>query len=138
MKVLLACLADAANIGEGEKLNILGVFETVAGPKEPVIHLKMCLVLSLKPELEEVQTGEQRIKAVIVNQEGKVVWNPPGELTFRIDRNKIKDPTKALSTLNTVMDMVGIRFDKFGEYKVQVQLNNKVFHELPIEVRKLG
>ena len=53
MRITIAALADYANIAEGGKLNLSGVFDTIWVKKTPVVHPFMVLALRMEFEYED-------------------------------------------------------------------------------------
>lgn len=53
MRLLIAALADYANIAQGDKLNLSGVFDTIWVKKFPSIHPTMVLALRFQLEYED-------------------------------------------------------------------------------------
>ena len=139
MQVVLAALCDAANIGEGDKLNILGTFHAIMSPAEPVTHLKMSVVLSFRPT--NAETGRHyKMKAVAVNDKNEVVWDPGGALEFDINRRANSQATEIgadTGIINMVMNLVGVKFPTFGNYSIRVSLNGEPLCNLPIQVAAL-
>ena len=58
MEIKLAALADAANVSQEGKLNLLGIFNAVNATAFPSVHLSAQLVLSL--EASSVEAGRSK------------------------------------------------------------------------------
>lgn len=53
MNVQVAVLADSANVAAGDKLNVMGVFDTIQTPAFPAAHPFMVLALRLRLDYED-------------------------------------------------------------------------------------
>ena len=54
MKIALATLADAANISQEGKLNVMGVFQTITMENTPAVFAKMVLAVIVEAETEDL------------------------------------------------------------------------------------
>ena len=53
MDVQVAVLADYANVAAGEKLNVMGIFDTIASTTFPFVHPFMVLALRIRLDYED-------------------------------------------------------------------------------------
>lgn len=81
MEVVLAVLADAANVSREGKLNILGEFNSIWAGEMPVTWPMMCLVIKL-----EATAGEgprHKLGVRVVDEDGRLAAPPiDGEVDF--------------------------------------------------------
>ena len=66
MRLLVAALADYANIAVGDKLNLGGVFDTIWVRQFPTLHPQMFLALRLQMEYED--GGKEHTLQVMVEK----------------------------------------------------------------------
>ena len=80
MHLSFALFADAANISQEGKLNILGVFDAVQCGTLPTIHPRAHLVVRLKGGQEDV--GTHTVSLHWLNPQGNELWSSNGELNI--------------------------------------------------------
>jgi hypothetical protein len=78
MYISFALFADAANLSQEGKLNILGVFDAVQVGDFPTVHPRTTLVLRLKAEAADV--GTHRLGLRWLSPEGEELWSTEGEI----------------------------------------------------------
>src|SRR3569623_1238068 len=80
MHLSFALFADAANISQEGKLNILGVFDAGQCGNLPTIHPRAHLVVRLKGGQEDV--GTHTVSLHWLNPQGNELWSSNGELNI--------------------------------------------------------
>lgn len=78
MHVSFALFADAANLSQEGKLNILGVFDALHVSQFPAVHPRATLVLRLKGTREDV--GAHEVAMRWVNPAGQELWSSVGTI----------------------------------------------------------
>lgn len=78
MHVNFALFADAANISQEGKLNILGIFDAVQVAQLPALHPRSTFVLRLKANAQDV--GLHPLVLRWMNPRGNELWNSSAEL----------------------------------------------------------
>ena len=69
MEVSILLLADYANVEQGGKINVMGIFDRITASQYPVRHPSMYLVAKLNPELGE--TGQERqVTIKLIDEDG--------------------------------------------------------------------
>lgn len=127
MKVKLAVLADFANVTAEGKLNIIGMFDTVAANAFPVVHPQMQLILVL--EAAWVERGRsQTVEIVLDDPDGKrlihlsaavaVGDGPPGE------------PIES----RQILTLANLRFEAPGTFQFTVFVNNNPDAQVPLRI----
>jgi hypothetical protein len=118
MKVQLAVLADCANVAAGDKLNVMGVFDTIFAPQFPMAHAFMVLALRLKLEYEDGgkthdllivlrdEDGREYLRAEAKANVGHVA---PGEVQH----------------VNQILNFAALGFTKPGHYAFVFHWNGK-------------
>jgi len=130
MKVELFAMCDAAT-DSGGKLNILGVFDTVAAPKAPAVHPRCAIVLKVR--FERIERGEHKLKLNIIDQDGTLVI-PSLEAPLTINF-----PDAAPSaTAQLILDLHNLKFEKFGEFAIDLAVDGRQESSIPLFVRQVG
>lgn len=129
MKVELFAMCDAATDSAG-KLNILGVYDTVGSMKTPFVHPRCAIVVKIR--FERIERGEHKIKLNIIDQDGKpVIPSLEGPLN-------IKFPDAAPSaTAQMILDLQNLKFDKFGEFSIDLAVDGRQEASIPLFVRQV-
>jgi hypothetical protein len=78
MHVSFALFADAANLSQEGKLNILGVFDALQVASLPAIHPRAHLVVHLKGTGSDV--GAHTVNFRWLSPSGNELWNSSGDL----------------------------------------------------------
>lgn len=78
MHVQFALFADAANVSQEGKLNILGVFDALHVVQLPSLHPRATFVVRLKAVAED--EGPHGVSLEWVNPVGELLWSSRGEL----------------------------------------------------------
>ena len=130
MHVSFALFADAANLSQEGKLNILGVFDAVQVASMPTVHPRATLVLRLKGSGSDV--GRHTVTLRWFNPTGSELWSSLGEL----DVGAAGPPHQ----LATEMDLpliaaIDLPLDEVGSYTMQVALDDKVHASVRLQVR---
>ena len=127
MYISFALFADAANLSQEGKLNILGVFDAVQVGELPTVHPRTTLVLRLKAEAED--TGRHRLALRWVSPEGGELWSTEGELN-------VGSPTDEGGEVDfPLIAALDLPLDEPGEYAMEVQLDGEAAAEIPLHVR---
>jgi hypothetical protein len=79
MHVQFALFADAANVSQEGKLNILGVFDALHVGQLPSLHPRATFVVRLKAVAED--EGPHGVSLEWVNPVGEMLWSSRGELS---------------------------------------------------------
>ena len=122
MRIPMAFLADEANISQEGKLNVLGVFDRIAGAEFPVVHPRM--VFAFRVQAEFADGGRNvPVQVLLVNEDGDVLFEAAGEI------NPPVVPPGEFSTANQVFTLVGMTFPAPGVYRFVVIVQGLEPHE---------
>jgi hypothetical protein len=80
MHISFALFADAANLSQEGKLNILGVFDAVQVGSLPAVHPRAHLVVRLKGQ--RTDAGTHSVTLRWTNPAGDELWSSAGELNI--------------------------------------------------------
>jgi len=128
MEVSILLLADYANVEQGGKINVMGIFDRINAPQFPVRHPSMYLVAKLNSELGET-SQERQITIKLIDEDGKdiamllqqTVNVPPGHEGTRPE-------------FRFIMEMRDIVFPQPGTYSFVVLVDNDHKKDLPLTV----
>lgn len=127
MYISFALFADAANLSQEGKLNILGVFDAVQVGELPTVHPRTTLVMRLKAEAEDV--GAHRLGLRWMSPEGEELWSTEGELN-------VGAPADASGEVDfPLIAAIDLPLDDAGEYAMEIELDGESAAEIPLHVR---
>jgi hypothetical protein len=130
MHVSFALFADAANLSQEGKLNILGVFDAVQVATMPTVHPRATLVLRLKGTSSDV--GRHTVALRWINPTGSELWSSVGELDVGSAAPPPNTPTDMDLPLIAAIDLP---LDEVGGYTMQIALDNQVHANVKLQVR---
>src|SRR5687768_12902701 len=127
MKILMAFLADEANVSQDGKLNVLGVFDRISAGSFPVMHPRM--VFAFRVFMDSTDSGRGFPVAVrLLSESNELLFEATGE---------IGAPTIApgdFATANQLFGLVGLQFPHEGVFRFVVNIGG-VEHETPFLVQ---
>ncbi len=129
MKIETFVLCDAATDNAG-KLNILGTFDSIHVRQVPAVHPQCSVAMRLRFGREE--RGEHRIRVNMIDADGRlVVPSLDGKLQVRMH--------EAVSScaINAILNLQSVRFERFGEYSIDLQVDGVQLASLPLFVWQL-
>ena len=130
MHVSFALFADAANLSQEGKLNILGVFDAVQVATMPTIHLRATLVLRLKGSGADIGRHTVSLRWMNPSRERAVV------VARRAGRWRIgagaADPDRDGLPLIAAIDLP---LDQVGGYTMQIALDDQIHASVKLQVR---
>ena len=127
MHVSFALFADAANLSQEGKLNILGVFDALQVGTLPALHPRATLVVHLKGSPADV--GNHRVSLQWLSPGGNELWSSEGELGIAAP------PTGVVEMDFPVIAQLDLPLDLAGSYLMRVGLDGQTHAEVPIQVR---
>lgn len=127
MEVTLALLADAANVSQEGKLNILGSFANINAVDFPARHPEMQLVLRFEASPAEADS-KKNLEVKIMDEDGQQVAGFGGEIPLPSAQSGKR------IRIQTVMRIVDAVFPKRGDYTVTVLIDGDTKAEVPFSV----
>lgn len=130
MKVELLALCDAAT-DSGGKLNILGIYDTISAQQAPAVHQRCAIVIKMR--FDRSERGEHRLRLNIVDADGKPVvptLDAPINISF--------PDAMPSATAQLILDLQNMRFEKFGEYSLDLAIDGRPEASIPVFVRQAG
>ena len=127
MQVAFAVFADAANLSQEGKLNVLGVFDALQVGTLPAVHPRAHLVVHLKGSPSDV--GRHTVTLRWINPDGSELWNSTGELN-------VGQPPAGVQEMDLPMiAQIDLPIDTAGAYHMSVSLDDEKSAEVPVQVR---
>src|SRR5687768_8367745 len=126
MQISFALFADAANLSQEGKLNILGVFDAVQVGALPTVHPRASLVLRLKGGSQDV--GVHTLTLTWVNPEGDRLWETTGQV-------ELGAPPAGAGELDLpVIANVDLPIDRAGGFTMHIALDDRPTATVPLQV----
>jgi hypothetical protein len=127
MLVAFALFADAANLSQEGKLNVMGVFDALQVGSVPAVHPRAHLVVHLKGTLSDV--GRHTVTLRWINPKGSELWTSTGELN-------VGQPPAGVSEMDLpLIAQIDLPIDSGGPYRMTVSLDDRQSAEVPVQVR---
>ena len=127
MQVAFALFADAANLSQEGKLNIMGVFDALPVGSLPAVHPRAHLVVRLKGDVSDV--GRHTVTLRWVNSQGNELWTSTGDL------NVGQPPTGVVEMDLPLIAQIDLPIDAAGVYRMTVSLDDLQSAEVLVQVR---
>jgi hypothetical protein len=127
MLVSFALFADAANLSQEGKLNILGVFDAVQVASVPSVHPRAHLVVRLKGN--SLDAGSHTVTLRWINPSGVELWSSEGEL-------EVSSPPSPVSEMDfPLIASIDLPLDQAGAYTMQIALDRQPHADVGLFVR---
>ncbi len=126
MNIEVFSLCDAATNDTG-KLNILGAFDTLWMTQVPGIHPQCAVVLRIRFGIQE--RGEHSIGVNFVDVDGKhIIPSANGVINVSFSDQQ------RTGSANLILNIYGLKIDKFGEYSIDLAIDAVNAASLPLFV----
>jgi hypothetical protein len=130
MKILMAFLADEANISQDGKLNVLGIFDRISAATFPVMHPRM--VFAFRVYMDAADSGRGfPVRVRLLDDAGEPLFEANGEIGAPVIA------AGDFATANQLFGLVGLQFGREGVYRFVVNLA-ATEHETPFLVQATG
>ena len=127
MHVSFALFADAANLSQEGKLNILGVFDAVQVATLPAVHPRAHLVVRLKGNRTDI--GVHTMTLQWISPSGDELWNSGGQI-------EITPPPPTVTEMDfPLIAPVDLPIDAAGGYVMRISLDNEQRADVRLQVR---
>ena len=127
MQVSFALFADAANLSQEGKLNVLGVFDALQVGAIPAVHPRAHLVVRLKGTVDDV--GRHTVTLRWINPGGNELWTSTGDL------NVGQPPPGVVDMDLPLIAQIDLPIDSAGAYRMTVSLDDRQSAEVMVQVR---
>lgn len=130
MHIAFALFADAANLSQEGKLNILGVFDAVQVGALPSMHPRATVVVRLKGSPSDAGTHVLQMRWV--NPRGEELWSSTGHVD-------VGTPPMGVTEMDLpLIASLDLPLDVGGMYTLRISLDDTVSAELPLVVRPVA
>jgi hypothetical protein len=127
MHVTFALFADAANLSQEGKLNVLGVFDALQVGALPAIHPRAHLVVHLKGTAVDV--GSHTVGFRWISPSGQELWNSSGELS-------VGAPAPGNSEMDLpLIAQLDLPIDAVGAYTMAIAIDGQHSNDVRVQVR---
>ena len=125
-----ALFADAANLSQEGKLNVLGVFDALHVASVPAVHPRATLVVRLKASPDDA--GTHALSLTWVAPGGEEVWSSSGEVEVH------SPPPGAIEVDIPVIAAIDLPIAEAGVHVMRVELDTEVEAEVGLHVHVGG
>ncbi|MHB1095167.1 MAG: DUF6941 family protein [Gemmatimonadaceae bacterium] len=125
-----ALFADAANLSQEGKLNVLGVFDALHVASVPAVHPRATLVVRLKASPDDA--GTHALSLTWVAPGGEEVWSSSGEVEVH------SPPPGAVEVDIPVIAAIDLPIAEAGVHIMRVELDTEVEAEVGLHVHVGG
>jgi hypothetical protein len=127
MNVTFALFADAANLSQEGKLNILGVFDAVQVATLPTVHPRAHLVVHLKGS--PLDAGPHSVTLRWLNPEAQEMWSTVGELN-------VGPPPPGVTEMDMpLIAALDLPLERSGTYTMAIAVDDQPVVQVPLHVR---
>ena len=128
-----AFLADAAEAEPGRKFYVLGGgIDQIAGPEFPLMHPHMSLVMRFIVHPTELGRSHH-LEVRLVDADGGELARIEGDIA-----TAPTEPTGREVAVNMVINMANTRFEKAGDYGLDIMMNNQFQKSLSLRVAQVS
>ena len=117
MHISFAVFADAANLSQEGKLNVLGIFDALHVSAFPSMHPRAHFVVRVKGS--PADSGTHQLTFRWINPRDAELWTSSGELAVEAG------PTAALEMDLPIIAVVDLPLDAAGQYTMKVELDGE-------------
>ncbi len=125
-----ALFADAANLSQEGKLNVLGVFDALHVASVPAVHPRATLVVRLKASPDDA--GTHALSLTWVGPGGDEIWSSNGEVEVH------SPPPGAIEVDIPVIAAIDLPIAEAGVHVMRVELDAEVEAEVGLHVHVGG
>lgn len=126
MDLDFAVIADAANVSQEGKLNLLGVFDTIWAREFPFRHANMVFVLRVKADFTE--EGAHHLVVRLIDADGGQLFRAEGPL--QVPAGSPGRPIRP----HVVLGLSGVSFARPGDYSFELMLDERHLTSVPLYV----
>jgi hypothetical protein len=130
MHVSFALFADAANLSQEGKLNILGVFDALQVGALPAVHPRAHLVVHLKGTTSDV--GQHSVSLRWLSPSGQELWNSTGDLS-------VGAPPPGIVEMDLpLIAQLDLPMDSVGAYSMAIAIDGRHTMDVGVQVRSVA
>ena len=127
MHVAFALFADAANLSQEGKLNVLGVFDALQVATLPAVHPRAHLVVHLKGTASDV--GAHTVSFRWLSPNAQELWSSSGDLN-------VGAPPPGVSEMDLpLIAQLDLPIDAAGSYTMAIAIDGEHTIDVGVQVR---
>ena len=127
MRIAFALFADAANLSQEGKLNVLGVFDAVQVGQLPTIHPRAHLVARITGTRADI--GSHAMTLTWRSPSGETIWSSNGELG-------IEPPPAGVEAMDLpFIAALDLPIDRAGTFTLTIEIGGAQMASVPLQVR---
>lgn len=127
MHVSFALFADAANLSQEGKLNVLGVFDALQVATLPAVHPRAHLVVHLKGGASDV--GAHTVSFRWLSPSGQELWTSSGDLN-------VGAPPPGVTEMDLpLIAQLDLPMDAPGSYSMAIAIDGEHTMDVGVQVR---
>jgi len=126
MELDFALIADAANVSQEGKLNILGIFDTIWAREFPVRHAAMVFVLRVKADFTD--QGSHTLEVRLLDADGEQLFKAEGPI--QVPGSAPGRPVKP----HVIIGLSGVSFRSPGDYSFEVMIDGHHLKSVPLYI----
>jgi hypothetical protein len=127
MRIAFSLFADAANLSQEGKLNVLGVFDAVQVGQLPAVHPRAHLVARITGGRGDV--GAHVMTLTWRSPSGEVIWSSNGEL-------RIEEPPPGVEEMDLpFIAALDLPLDRTGTFTLSIEIGGRQMASVPLQVR---
>ncbi|MBI5879619.1 MAG: hypothetical protein HZB53_18365 [Chloroflexi bacterium] len=129
MELMLALLADCANVTADGKLNMMGIFEQLYAPQFPAVHASMQLVMRI--EATPFESGVHPLRVAFSDADARELFAVPG--TLAVPESRAGENVR----VNQIFVFNGLVLPQPGRYEFIVSAGADELGRVPLHVATL-
>jgi hypothetical protein len=126
----IAVLADYANVADGSKLNVMGVFTILHATSVPVLLPQMVVVAQF--ECEPADAGEKSARVALNDADGQELFRLSSQVVIPRDQEGYP------ALYNQVLVMNNLVLPAFGPYVFQLFIDDEWMVDIPWRVAPIA
>lgn len=127
MRIAFTLFADAANLSQEGKLNVLGVFDAVQVGSVPAVHPRAHLVARIVGTRNDV--GAHVMALTWRSPSGETLWSSSGEL-------RIEAPPAGVEEMDMpFIAALDLPLDRVGTFALTLDIDGTQMASVPLQVR---
>jgi hypothetical protein len=129
MEIEIAVICDAATV-LGEKMNILGAFQTVRATTEPIVMPPFSIAVRIR--FMKLEEGDKALRIGFVDADGHpVLPTINAQMPVRVPA------TESFAIGQIVLGTQQLRLPRFGEYSIDLAIDGRVEKSIPLFVKQI-
>jgi hypothetical protein len=129
MEVQILSLCDAATVSGG-KINMLGIFDQIYAPNEPIAAPPCAVVIRMT--FDRIEEGEKALRLAFVDADGAQIM-PDLDANVQV---RVPEPAP-YATVQLVLAIPQLALPRFGEYAVVLAVNGLEQRRTPLHLLQI-